>query len=310
LIETKRVAMNTEFRRFIIPSIFCIAGIGFTLYIMNWLVVGILRQVAIYDLIHWIPGRVPEDVIILQLAVILITIIEFLILAIPLSYLFLIVNKIVRVSSYSQSIMKTGDNFGWLQILRRAVVPALLSVASGELAYNLLAGILFPDPPQNAIRNIGQPYFAFSALIGSLILLPVALLFFIPTWILNDSGIISHLKPEQLNLRKCRDTIGVGSWFSNFLGGFSIIAIPISSFMQHFYKPYVEFEVALNTPNILVSFTWTIGLPLMAMAFLIPVIFLNELLTKWTRGYIQSFAKRLGAEEENTELDTEYNQHL
>jgi hypothetical protein len=285
-------------------------GIAITMVILNGLVSLILGRALSYDLIRWIPGRVPEDVRILQIAVIIITLIEFCIFALPLSFLFLLVNKIVRATSYTQSIMVTGNKFGGFQILRRAIVPALLSVASGQLFYNLLTDVLFPNPDDTVVQSIGQPYFAFSALVGALIILPVALLFFMPTWLMNDSGIVSHLKPEQLEYRRCRDTIGVGRWFSDFLGGFSIIAIPISSFMQHFYKPFVQFGVVVNPINFFISLTWTIGLPLMAMAFIIPVIILNELLLKWTSKQVKNYARHLGAEDEYIQPEIKSDQHL
>jgi hypothetical protein len=42
----------------------------------------------------------------------------------------------------------------------------------------------------------------------------------------------------------------------------------------------------------------------MAMAFLIPVILLNEMLLKWTRQYIQNFARNFGAEDEDIASET------
>ena len=50
------------------------------------------------------------------------------------------------------------------------------------------------------------------------------------------------------------------------------------------------------------GFGWTIGLPFMVLAFILPIIMLNEFTVKWTGPILQRIAKALGANEVQLEL--------
>ncbi|RLI56082.1 MAG: hypothetical protein DRO87_08360 [Candidatus Thorarchaeota archaeon] len=122
------------------------------------------------------------------------------------------------------------------------------------------------------------------SLMSSLVFMPIALLLFAPTWILNDAGVVTHLKSDTLDLRQCPDTQGVGRWIANMLGGYALLAFPITMFIVQFYEPIILplLQDPLSmTPdmvfyNATVGFLRTFGLPFFVMAFILPVIMLSE----------------------------------
>ena len=87
------------------------------------------------------------------------------------------------------------------------------------------------------------------------------------------------------------------------LAGYSIIVYPITMFMAHFYEPLITNPYPVNTPiskialDLFVATAYTIGAPVMVMAFIIPVVVLNEYLLGWSTGKIKGFAIWLGAKE-------------
>ena len=135
------------------------------------------------------------------------------------------------------------------------------------------------------------------SLIATLILMPVAVLLFIPTWMLNDSGIVNHLKKGELRIRQCPDTEGVGRWYGNMLGGFSLIALPLSMFYINFYLPYIAGNVEYQPVDFAIRILMTIGVPVLVMAFIIPIALLNERLNERVTKIVQNYARKLRAKE-------------
>ena len=66
-------------------------------------------------------------------------------------------------------------------------------------------------------------------------------------------------------------------------------------FNRYFFQKFIVYGVVLSPGQILVSLGWTVGLPLMVIAFILPAVILNELVVKWTGPAIQKIAKKLGA---------------
>ena len=131
---------------------------------------------------------------------------------------------------------------------------------------------------------------------ASLGIMPIALALFMPTWILNDAGIVNHLRSGQLEVRQCPHTEGVGRWYSSMLGGYSILAFPIAMFSIHFLQPFILTSHFPPIDEILISLVWIIGIPLLIMAFIVPAIILNEFAGGKAGGFVQGFVKRMGAD--------------
>ena len=114
---------------------------------------------------------------------------------------------------------------------------------------------------------------------------------------------VTHLKSDNLRLRQCPDTQGVGRWIANMLGGYALLAFPITMFMRHFYEPLIVpmFDplITLSTEQVIYQATtgtlWTLGLPFFVMAFILPIIMFNEGMQTRSTVRILKLARRLGA---------------
>ena len=147
-----------------------------------------------------------------------------------------------------------------------------------------------------------EPSMAF---LGAIIALTVAVAIYSPTWLLNDSGIVSHLKQGELDIRRPPDIEGVGKWFGGFISGFALLAYPITVIYKYvFFLPSVFAGVtAINYGlYIIESLLWIFGLPLLAMTYILPVVILNEILLPRTSRIIQGIARSLGASDITQEV--------
>jgi len=289
--------MNEGKLRLVVPAILAATGICLTLLLANTLAGYIIRVYPEADLVPAIESeRMTGDVWTILLAIVPVIFIEYMVLALPLAAVFMALNKVLKASAYEQNIMKLGDRFGIDRILRRAAVPALFAISSGQLSIYLL-GDYFLIPPAGLANEVGLLITPLSAIVSAALALPVSLAFFMPTWLLNDSGIVLHLKEGHLKIRRCPDTEGVGRWYSNFLGGFSVIALPLSSIVHFFIQPYLVEGRVLTPLNVITSLFWTMGLPILVMAFVVPVVILNEVMLGFTTPRVQNIARHLGAKD-------------
>jgi len=209
----------------------------------------------------------------------------------------------VKASRYEMNIMNIGRDFGGTQMVRRAAAPALFSVASAQLFTPVIKQILFPTTVY-ANTDPLYPFFTASiSLMGALLFTPIALALFMPTWVLNDAGVVTHLKSDYLTMRQCPDTQGVGRWIANMLGGYALLAFPITMFFSQFYTPIIE-PILLGTTQIdggiiftqsIIALLYTIGLPFFVMAYILPVIMFNEAMQARSTVRILRLATRLGA---------------
>ena len=134
---------------------------------------------------------------------------EYYLFAVPIAVVLLFGTKIIKSTRYELNIMNIGRDFGAAQLVRRSAAPALFAVATAELFRDPLQTYLFGSNP------VIPPEFAslfpvVVSMMSSLLAVPIALLLFMPTWVLNDAGVVTHLKSDNLRLRQCPDTQGVG----------------------------------------------------------------------------------------------------
>jgi len=285
--------------RFLFPTIFAIVGIASTIFSIYW----VTKDFPFLSFIPFFEGTLYTDILIVLGVAIPVITLEYFIIAIPMAALMLLFHRLIKAAAFDTDIMHIGTNFGSVRILRRAALPALFSVSTAGLVRGILGRYLFADP-SSLDDSLGHLYPISTTLMGALLMMPIALALFMPTWILNDAGIVTHLKKGQLEVRQCPDTEGVGKWFSSMLGGYSILAFPIAMFMEHFFNPYIIGNLSpyspgipiLNTP-IFISFLWTAGIPLLVMSFVVPVVMLNEVAQRKAGNIIRRIAKPLGADE-------------
>ena len=273
--------------RFLIPLLFAILGIVVAIYAIYLVTIG---QTMI-DFIPFIEGALYADIVFVLSAAIPIIALEYFIIAIPFAVLFLIGNSFIKAAAYETNIMKIGESFSGIRMIRRAAAPALFSVSTAGILRGFLEGLIVLEP--------GTPDYLFglsSTLMASLVIMPIALALFMPTWILNDAGIVNHLRKGQMDVRQCPHTEGVGRWYSSMLGGYSILAFPIAMFREHFFQPFVIDGLPPHLEPILISLVWTIGIPLLIMAFIVPVIMMNEFAGGKAGRFIQGYLRRIGGE--------------
>lgn len=278
--------VNTKGRYFL-PSLFCLV------------VGGLALQVIIIATSPLPPGSVatvmgmPTQTFIFVLLGISLPIlaVEYYLFAVPVASLFLFVNRAVKAASYEMNIMNIGPMFGGRHMIRRAAAPALFSVASSTMLSEVIRGFLgiaaFPDTQLMDLAAL--------SLMSALVVMPFALLIFMPTWVLNDSGIVTHLKTSKLDVRQCPDTQGVGRWVSSIFGGYALIAFPISMFTRFIYNPFIASGSIPDLVTLLQALTVVFGVPLFVMAFIVPVIVVNEHSQDRIRRSIGRLAIKLGA---------------
>lgn len=280
--------------RFLLPILFAALGFILASEIVLIMATTVHAFSPTYDLIGWWPGNVESDVAFLLGLSSLAGIIVFIILGIPIAAIILAGTRLIKVTSYEIDIAQIGRKFGGIRMIRRAAIPALFAVAISGVVMKTIAGFLF-TVLQNVPHQAAVIYKFLEPIVGALIVLPVVLVIFIPTWILNDAGIVMHLKENQLEVRRCPDTIGVGRWWSNLLTGFTLFTVPLIAFVQNFIPLIVSGETHLMA--YLQAFLQSLAPPFFAMAFVMPVIIFSEIFLGVHRRAIRSFAKRLGARE-------------
>lgn len=287
--------MDARTNRFLLPLLLSTAGIAATVLIVNRLSDTLYARAPLYNLLPVIGGSTPSDARFLLMIVIPLYVLEFLILTVPFASLMLVANRLVKSTTYTQSVMRLGSRFGGVRMMRRALMPALFALSAGDLLLSLVGNWPFqPDPLLGAVfaRTVFDP---LMSLLSSLVVLPIALAVFTPTWVLDDSGIVSHLKPKQLENRRPPDTEGVGRWYSSYVSGFALLGFPLTMFYRYFYRTFFIYAVPINALDLGLSVFTTVGLPLLMMCFVLPVIMLNEIVLNSTSKIIQRVAKRLGA---------------
>jgi len=230
-----------------------------------------------------------------------ILVIEYMLFTVPIAVIILLITKVVKSARYEMNIMDIGREFGGSQIVRRAAAPALFSVASAQMFIEVIRNFLFPIGyiPSTEIAPL---FNASLSLMGALLFVPIALLLFMPTWVLNDAGVVTHLKTDNLEMRHCPDTQGVGRWIANMLGGYALLAFPITMFVSQFYNPIIlpimsgvpfgQTELIYQTT---LALLWTIGLPFFVMAYILPLVMFNEAMQSRSTIRILKLARRLGA---------------
>jgi len=287
--------MSEDNRRFIVPLLFSVAGIIGAFWLSQSLTRIVGNALPAYDLVEAVQGTIGTDVNFLLLILIPVLLVEFLVLTLPIAFFMLVGAKIFRLATYDIDVMSIGQGFDWIRILKRSVVPALFALSLGELVFSLLQGFVFvrPEGPAGDATVVVQNMHPLLTFLGGLLALVASIAIFAPSWLLNDSGIVAHVKKQHLEQRRCPDTVGVGRWYSNLVGGFGILAFPITMFYRYFFLKFQHVELTFQ--EVFISLIWIVGLPIILMAFIIPLIIINELTIGRTSGVMRGIARRFGA---------------
>ncbi len=284
--------------RFLLPFFMFIAG---TLVAIQLITTATTNVPSTHLVPETMSTTLGTDISTIMVIALPILVIEYIIFAVPIAVIILLITKIVKSSRYEMNIMDIGREFGGTQIIRRAAAPALFSVASAQMFSEVIRNLLFPIG-YTPTTEIAPLFNASLSLMGALLFVPIALLLFMPTWVLNDAGVVTHLKTDNLEMRHCPDTQGVGRWIANMLGGYALLAFPITMFVSQFYNPiilpimtgvqFTQTEIIYQT---ILALLWTIGLPFFVMAYILPLVMFNEAMQARSTVRILKLARRLGA---------------
>jgi hypothetical protein len=287
--------------RFILPVVFIILGVAVAVYAVLRIMGTIGGPLAAHDLVGPIEGGFTLDIVGVMALAMPLYLIEFLLLAIPFAAIMIFLNRLYRAKSYTQSVMAVGGRFGATRIIRRALLPSIFARSFSDIALNFLPAFIIavPEyPTEVAYTTIVRTVEPVIWFIGALFALGVAIPIYAPTWLLNDSGIVSHLKQNELEMRRCPDTEGVGKWFSQYLSGFAILSYPLATahkFIVVLPSLILTRGGTIGLDYIIESLVWIIGLPLLVMAFVMPIIIINELVLPKTTPILKGVARSLGA---------------
>ncbi len=291
-----------KYLRFAPPIALSLVGLVAAIWMVDTLALRLIYAdpaAASSSLIRWLPGNVRADITELITYTPLFTFAVYFLLGTPVSYIMALVTKMIKVTSYHIDIVKIGQDFGAVRMLRRAAMPALFSLSlSGVLSGLVTSLLVTPITVDPVARSF---YFPLESIAMTLVILPVVLAFFIPTWMLDDAGVVIHLKEKHLESRRCPDTEGVGRWWSNLQGGFAIIAVPIVAFVQNFYTPLLFGDV-VSPFFVIRGMILSVGIPFLAIAFTLPVIILNEIFVGPASKAVHRFVKSLGARDLELEM--------
>jgi hypothetical protein len=285
-------------RRFVAPAFMFLLGTFVTIQMILAITEG-LPSIEFFP--ETLSPNLGTDIITIMGIAFPILFLEYYLFAVPIAVVLLLGTKVIKSTRYELNIMNIGRDFGATQLVRRSAAPALFAVATAELFRVPLQLYLFgPNPVIPA--EFSSLFPVVVSMMSALLAVPIALLLFMPTWVLNDAGVVTHLKSDNLNLRQCPDTQGVGRWIANMLGGYALLAFPITMFLRHFYDPLIKkilegtvFSAEQIFFQVTTGTLWTIGLPFFVMAFILPVIMFNEAMQKRSTVRILRLATRLGA---------------
>ncbi|MFX0107596.1 MAG: hypothetical protein ACFE7R_04870 [Candidatus Hodarchaeota archaeon] len=257
-----------------------------------------------WDMILFVPGLADVDNLYLIFGTIPWTFVALLWSALGAG-MFIILNRL-GMRSRTMSVDSVEPKLSVTRLITRAVVPGMFAFSIGEtiIQYMNQLSLAFFQAPGVPAAGAEQTFGLFLArtLHLSLLFLPITLAVFIPSWILNDFGVISRLKDTRPG--EFTDPIKVGQWVSGLLSGFSMIAFPLTFLNRFLIGPFEDFGWQV-IENRLPTILWTMfNVLVIFVAFVLPVVIAYEAgkstITKW----FSRVAGRLGVE--HSKLDTSY----
>ncbi|MFX1369517.1 MAG: hypothetical protein ACFFAY_13045 [Promethearchaeota archaeon] len=289
--------MNDKLR-IIFLALISLYGIIYTFVFSTAFVAVVLdRFDSSWDALPFFPGLADADNLYLIFGTLGWLIIPLL-CSIAVAGFFMILHRIMRTRKLTLETIESRPSL--FRLITRAIIPALFSFSIANTLVPYLRRLSFFEPPgMGTVTFLARlDLFVIRTLHLSLLLLPITLLIFIPTWILNDFVVVSHR--TGINPGEYSDPQKVGQWVSGLLSGFSAFAFPIAYLDLFIIDPirvHGWIEVADTLPQVLLIMTNTI---ILLIAFVLPIIILYELGRTRIAKYFYRVAKRLNVE--NTSL--------
>ena len=236
--------------------------IGFVISILLFVLMYVLHLISmtipddlipkeyIYVFIPFIPGPMLTDVILLNLFQVIIYLLIDLISPTLVQFLYKI-NKlsfVFREAPY-YGFLEVGDKFKPSRIFFRAFLVNLFAFGTSALLFQLGMGDLFRATGMGGIPD--GLYAAEAIFFGTFFLASLSMLVFLPSWFLEDSGLVSYRYfPNQ---RRTPIIEGVHQWYVNILGAYTGLST-IFTLFQVITRAFPDagFGPALLTPIIVI----------------------------------------------------------
>ena len=252
-----------------------------------------------WDIIPFIPGLADVDNLYLTFATIIWSFVALLLSAGVAGFFLLLHRALERPRTLR--VERIEPELSISRLIRRAIIPAMFSFSIGETAVVYLREYtsgFFQAPGLTALPIADRlSLFVTKTFHLTFLFLPLTLAIFIPTWILNDCGVVSYRKGVQPG--EYSDQQKVGRWVSGLLSGFSAFAFPFA-FLDVFLITPIEGHgwgvVAETLPMILLIMC---NVLIVLIGYVLPAIVLYELGKSRIVSWFHIFAKRLDVENSN-----------
>ncbi|MFX0074261.1 MAG: hypothetical protein ACFE96_02370 [Candidatus Hermodarchaeota archaeon] len=238
--------------------------VGFVVSILLFLTIYILHLISnsigmdlipreyIYVFIPLLPGPMLTDVLLLYLFPV---VIYFLINALA-PYIVQLLYKVNKITytfrkAPSYGLLAVGEKFKPTRLFLRAFLVNLFAFGSSAVLFQLGAGNLFRATSGGGGYIPAGLYAAEAIFFGTFFLASLSMLLFLPSWFLEDSGLVSYRHfPEQ---RRTPIIEGVHQWYINILGVYTGIST-IFTLFQVITKAFPDagFGPAILTPIIVI----------------------------------------------------------
>jgi hypothetical protein len=127
---------------------------------------------------------------------------------------------------------------------------------------------------ENSI-NIARAAAVPLAFVFGLMMVPVAAFMWSPIWVLEDSGVVAFLKPEQRDKRQTPDTEGVGRYYRIYLNGFVGIST-IIGLGNFFYRSVILQLNLIAQTEALIGLLVLLLIPFYAILAFSPLLLVHE----------------------------------
>lgn len=227
-----------------------------TIYILHLVSISIgddlIPKEYIYVFIPLLPGPMLTDVILLYLFPVVIYYLISLISPYVVQFLYKI-NKITYVfrKAPNYGFLEVGDKIKPSRIFLRAFLVNLFAFGTSAVLFQLGAGSLFRATSGGGGYIPAGLYAAEAMFFGTFFLASLSMLLFLPSWFLEDSGLVSYRHfPKQ---RRTPIIEGVHQWYVNVLGVYTGVST-IFTLFQVITKAFPDagFTAAILTPIIVI----------------------------------------------------------
>ncbi|MFX1452025.1 MAG: hypothetical protein ACFFCM_14400 [Promethearchaeota archaeon] len=212
------------------------------------------------DLATFIPGPAFLDFLILATLQPLYIIGIYYLVVSPMTQVYYWLHDLIHFFKYEYKKVELGTEYSTFSYLSRLAVPALL-------CYSLL--FLFVDfLLPSGLFTVSRENFVIPIIALNFLLLPVSCLAVSGSWVLDDIGVICHLKKKYYDDRKPPVIEGVGRYWGSTWSGLIGYTTPIGIAVQ-IYR-----SIVLSIP--LQATVTLILLPLVLICMFIPVILIHD----------------------------------